>query len=136
MKLDYEISADELELIENHLRQNLSPDEVILFEQKMSSDVNWQHKIEEATAYGYKELAHFWTIPKSEDPELHAHAKIIRFYPQSSNITLEQKVHIEQGKNTFQGDLIHYNNADQTISVPPSSNGKAILVYNPERQAL
>ena len=48
MKLDYEISADELELIENHLRQNLSPDEVILFEKKMSSDVNWQNKIEEA----------------------------------------------------------------------------------------
>ncbi len=48
MKLDYEISADELALIENHLTQNLSPDEMILFEQKMSSDINWQHKIEEA----------------------------------------------------------------------------------------
>lgn len=100
---------------------------------KLITKKNHQHKIEEATAYGYEQLAHFWTVPKLNEPELHAHAKIIRFYPLSANFTLEQAVQVLQGKNSFQGELIHYNNVDQTITVPPSTNGKAVLVYNPER---
>src|SRR5260221_584457 len=52
------------------------------------SDIS--HKIHEVVAYGLIQPAHYWTLPKAGDPEIHANAKIIRFYPIQSNITLEQ----------------------------------------------
>ncbi len=94
---------------------------------------NAQHKIQEAIAYGLQTLAHYWTLPKIGDPEVHAHAKIIKFYPLESNVTLEQDVHVTQGENSFQGELIHYNSNEQTITVPASKNGRAVIVYNPEK---
>lgn len=95
---------------------------------------NAQHKIEEAIAYGNTDPAHFWTTPKPNELPLHAYAKIIRFYPLVSNVTLEQSVTVKQGDNRFQGELIHYNNLEQTITVPPTKNGRAVLVYNPEQR--
>lgn len=94
---------------------------------------NNAHKMQEATAYGLTELAHYWTQPKQNEPEVHAHASIIRFYPSESNVTLEREVLVTQGENSFQGQLIHYNSIDQTITVPASKNGRAILVYNPDK---
>lgn len=91
------------------------------------------HKIQEATAYGLQELAHYWTLPKIGEPEIHARAKIIKFYPIESNITLEQDVLVTQGENSFQGQLIHYNSNDQTIAVPASQNGRAVVVYDPDK---
>jgi lipopolysaccharide export system protein LptA len=94
---------------------------------------NERHVIQEATAFGLLNLAHYWTLTKEGDPELHAHAKIIKFYPIESNIALEQNAHVEQGENSFQGEFIHYNSKDQTITVPASKNGRAVLVYNPDK---
>lgn len=94
---------------------------------------NSQHKIQEVIAYGLHELAHYWTVPKTNDPEVHAHANIIKFYPMNSNTILEQNVTVTQGENSFQGQLIIYNRNDQTITVPASQNGRAVLVYNPEK---
>lgn len=94
---------------------------------------NAERKIQEATAYGLQELAHYWTIPKLGDPEIHARAKIIKFYPIESNATLEQDVHVTQGANSFQGELIHYNGNDETITVPHTKNARAVLVYNPPK---
>lgn len=93
---------------------------------------NSKHEIQEAIAYGLQDLAHYWTIPKIGDLEIHAKAKIIKFYPITSNVTLEQDVIVTQGENSFQGQLIHYNMNDQTIAVPASKNGRAVLVYNPD----
>lgn len=94
---------------------------------------NAQHKIQEATAYGIQNVAHYWTLPKEGDPVIHARAKIIKFYPIESNVTLEKDVHVSQGENSFQGELIHYNSKEQTITVPASKNGRAVLVYNPDK---
>lgn len=94
---------------------------------------NKQRKIQEAIAYGLQDLAHYWTLPKAGDPEVHAHAKVIKFYPIESNITLEQNVTVTQGENSFQGELILYNRNDQTITVPAAQNGRAVLVYNPNK---
>lgn len=93
---------------------------------------NNKHEIQEAIAYGLNDLAHYWTIPKIGDLEIHAKAKIIKFYPSTSNVTLEQDVLVTQGENSFQGQLIHYNMNDQTIAVPASKNGRAVLIYNPD----
>lgn len=99
---------------------------------KLITKNNTQHKIHEAIAYGLKDLAHYWTLPKLGDPETHARAKVIKFYPIESNVTLEQNVVVVQGKNSFQGELILYNRGDQTITVPASKNGRAVLIYNPD----
>lgn len=90
------------------------------------------HKIQEATAYGETTLAHYWTTPKADDKELHAESKVIKYYPITSNVVLEQNVVVTQGDNVFQGELIIYNMNDQIVTVPPSKNARAQLVYNPE----
>ena len=100
---------------------------------KLITKKNTQRKIEEAIAYGFQSNAHYWTIPKIEDPEIHAYAKIIKFYPITSNVTLEHDVFITQDENHFKGELIHYNGNDQVITLPSSPNGRATLVYNPDK---
>lgn len=99
---------------------------------KLITKSNKEHKIEEAVAYGIKEPAHYWTIPKKDDKELHAHAMIIKFYPLVSNVNMQKNVIITQGDNSFNGQIIFYNMHDETITVPPSQNGRATIVYNPE----
>lgn len=94
-----------------------------------------KHKIKEATAYGIKKLAHYWTTPKLNDPEVHATARIIKFYPIEENVTLIKTVEIHQGDNTFHGELIHYNKQAQTITVPSTEHARAVIVYNPEASA-
>ncbi len=94
---------------------------------------NDQHKMQEAIAYGTTELAHYWTLPKIGDPEIHAHAKVIKFYPLDSNATLEQDVVITQGENSFHGQVILYNSKDQTIIVPAAKHARSILVYDPDK---
>lgn len=100
---------------------------------KLVTKKNNHHKIEEATAYGTQALAHYWTLSQSGEPEIHARAKIIKYYPIVANVTLQYEVHVTQGENSFQGELIHYNSNDQTITVPASTNGRAVLVYNPDK---
>lgn len=100
---------------------------------KLITKKNSMHKIQEATAYGVQELAHFWTLPKPGEPEIHAHAKTIKFYPLENNVSLEHDVYVTQGENSFKGELIHYNSSEQTITVPALSNGRAVLVYNPDK---
>jgi lipopolysaccharide export system protein LptA len=91
------------------------------------------HKIHEIIAYGAKDRAHYWTTPKTTDPELHAQANIIKYYPMLSNITLEQVVLVQQGENSFQGELIHYNSINQTVTVPKLDKSRALIVYNPDK---
>lgn len=94
---------------------------------------NNKHKIQEAIAYGFSDLAHYWTLLKPEDPEMHAQARIIRYFPLASNITLERDALVTQGENSFQGELIYYNSVNQTIAVPALEKNHAILVYNPDQ---
>ncbi len=94
---------------------------------------NAQHKIQEIIAYGINQRAHYWTKPKITDPEMHAKANIIKYYPQQSNISLEQVAEVKQGENSFQGELIHYNSIDQTITVPKLDKSHALIIYNPDK---
>lgn len=103
-----------------------------LIADKLITHNNAQHKIQEVIAYGNNEPAHYWTTPKAGDKPVHATANIIKYYPLDSNVTLEQNVVIKQGDNSFQGQLIHYNRDQQTIIVPATKHGRAVLVYHPE----
>lgn len=100
---------------------------------RLTTRTNLQHKIREAIAYGEKEQAHYWTIPKLGDEPLHAKAKIIKFYPIDDNVILEKNVLVKQKENSFQGELIVYNMDEQTITVPATKTGRAVIVYNPDK---
>lgn len=99
---------------------------------KLITKNNNENKMKEAIAYGLQENAHYWTVPKLGDKEVNALAKIIKVYPIDSNVVLENDVVITQGDNSFKGELIIYNRNDQTITVPESKQGRAVLVYNPD----
>ncbi|OGT57357.1 MAG: lipopolysaccharide transport periplasmic protein LptA [Gammaproteobacteria bacterium RIFCSPHIGHO2_12_FULL_43_28] len=90
------------------------------------------HKIRKAIAYGFNHEAHYWTLPKVSEALLHARALVIELYPGDSTIILKNKALIQQGKNSFKGEEIHYNRENQTITVPAKKNGRAVLVYNPD----
>lgn len=94
---------------------------------------NKEHKIQEAIAYGLKQPAHYWTLQKPGEPEMHAFASIIKYYPLDANVALEDKVVVTQAENNFQGQLILYNMNDQTITVPATKNARAVLVFNPDK---
>jgi len=99
---------------------------------RLTTRSNNKHRMEEVIAYGVNELAHFWTTPKTGEAIINAHGKIIKFYPLTQNTTLQGDVQLTQGENNFHGQLIHYNMNDQTIIVPETKNGRAVLVYNPD----
>lgn len=100
---------------------------------KLVTQTNQKHRLKEAVAYGKNDLAHYWTISKQSQPEIHAYAKVIKFYPIQANVTLESAARVIQGKNSFQGELIHYNSNDQTITVPRSTGARAVIIYNPDK---
>ncbi|MBA3660695.1 MAG: lipopolysaccharide transport periplasmic protein LptA [Gammaproteobacteria bacterium] len=100
---------------------------------KVITKDNERHQLEELLAFGVLQSAHYWTLPKIGDTELHSYAKTIKFHPLLANVTLEQDVVVIQGENSFKGQLIHYNMDDQTITVPASKNARAELVYTPEK---
>ncbi len=92
---------------------------------------NVQNKIQEALAYGLQQPVHYWTQPKKGEPILHAYAQLMKLYPLESRIVLEGNVHLSQGKNRFQGQIIVYNIKMQTIIVPPTKNSRATFVIEP-----
>lgn len=120
-----------VDIYEGHVKIDQGSTHIIA--DKLVTKKNNLHKIQEAIAYGLQEPAHFWTLPKLGEPEMHAYAKTIKFYPLESNVSLEHDVSVIQGENSFKGELIHYNSSEQTITVPAISNGRAVLVYNPDK---
>ncbi|EKD69830.1 MAG: hypothetical protein ACD_46C00720G0001, partial [uncultured bacterium] len=99
---------------------------------KLITKTNKEHKLQEAIAYGFNTPAHYWTTPRAGDPIVNASAMIIKYYPIDANIVLEQNVVVAQAENNFQGQLILYNMNTQTITVPASNVGRAVVVYNPD----
>jgi len=94
---------------------------------------NNKHKIEQAIAFGFTQLAEYTTQPKPGDPLLHAKAKIIKFFPAKSIVYLEGDVVVTQGKNSFQGPVIVYNMKDQIVTAPPSKTGRATIIIDPNQ---
>ena len=97
---------------------------------RMTTKSSNKHRIEEAIAYGINAPAHYWTTPNAGEEVVDAYGKVIKYYPETRNTTLQGDVVITQGQNNFHGQLIHYNMNDQTIIVPETKNGRAVLVYD------
>ncbi len=99
---------------------------------KLITKRNKQRQIEEVLAYGFAQPAHYWTLTTTHEPPVHAHARFIHFFPLQQRVTLKKAVWIQQGQNSFRGQLIRYNQAKQVITVPPSHDARAVIVYQPE----
>lgn len=95
---------------------------------------NEEHKIKEAIAYGLTTRAHYWTLPKENEPIMNAYANVIQLHPIEQTVTLEKNVLVTQGHNQFQGQIVHYNKLDQTVIVPPTKGARAVIVYDPNQK--
>jgi lipopolysaccharide export system protein LptA len=101
---------------------------------RLTTQNNARHKMEEAIAYGTaQQLAHYWTIPQPGDPVFHARAKIIKFYPIKSTVVLQGDVVVTQGDNSFKGPEIIYNIKDQTVLSPATKKGRSTIVIEPTK---
>src|SRR5579862_5819405 len=54
---------------------------------RLTTKSNAKRKIQETIAYGITQPAHYWTTAKAGDSEIHAYARIIKYYPIESNVT-------------------------------------------------
>lgn len=99
---------------------------------KLVTKSNPQHEMNIATAYGNATPAHYWTTPNPKDPIMNAYAKIIKFYPATGDVVLQTNVTVKQGENNFTGELVIYNNTDQTITVPSANKSRAKIIYTPD----
>lgn len=100
---------------------------------RLITQKNKEHKVIYAIAYGFKQLAEYITIPKPGDLELHAKAKMIKYYPSTSMIILDKNVAVHQGQNSFEGAHIIYNMNEQTVTAPASKQGRATIVIEPSQ---
>jgi lipopolysaccharide export system protein LptA len=97
---------------------------------RVVTEKNKDRKMISAIAYGHDQLAEFTTIPKEGEEVFHAKAKVIKFYPETSLVQLEENVIVTQGENSFHGPIILYNMKDQIVSTPASANGRATIIIN------
>ncbi len=104
-----------------------------LIADRLVTQKNKQHKMIEAIATGVKKLAEYSTVPKIGDPMLNAKAKIIKFYPPTAIVILEQNVVVTQKENSFHGPRIIYNIKDQVVTAPASKEGRATIIIEPEQ---
>lgn len=101
-----------------------------LIADRLVTEKNKNRKMISAIAYGLAELAEFTTIPKEGEEIFRAKAKVIKFYPETSIVQLEEEVMVNQGENSFHGPIIIYNMKDQVVSTPASKNGRATIIIN------
>lgn len=101
-----------------------------LLADKLVTEKNENHKIVTATAYGTERLAELITLPSVGTQVLHAKSNIIRFYPSTSILILEDNVMVIQGANSFRGSLIVYNMKEQMVAAPASKNGRATIIID------
>jgi len=100
---------------------------------RLVTQKNEHHKIVSAIAYGVQRRAKYSTIPKEGDLVLNAEAKVIKYFPVTATIILEDDVRVTQGENSFNGPHIIYNMKDQTVSAPASKNGRATIIIEPKQ---
>lgn len=106
-----------------------------LIADRLVTEKNEHKTIVSAIAYGLQSLAEFETQPNKGDKILHAKAKVIKFYPSTSTVILEDNVVVTHGENSFNGPIIIYNMKDQIVAAPTSKSGRATIVIDPKQKS-
>lgn len=92
------------------------------------------NKLTQAIAYGDSHSqAHFTTITKDQNPQLHAFAKIIRYFPAKHLIELEGKAVVTQGNDRFEADLIRYDTINQHVLSDSEVNHRTLIIINSDK---
>jgi hypothetical protein len=94
-------------------------------------------RMRKSTYPGYKSLfvivLFFLTLPSAHALQSDRKARL-NIVADSGTYNFKTGVDIYEGHvKSFRGELIHYNSNDQTITLPESANGQAMLVYNPDQ---
>ncbi len=78
-----------------------------------------------------KTQAHYWSLQAPEKPMLHAYADKICYCPQSHQIVLSGRAHIEQGHNKIDAHTICYNTLTQQVNMPFHSGLQTVMIIQP-----
>ncbi len=88
-------------------------------------------KVEKIVAVGH--LAQYSTLPDKEKRVLTAKGEKIEYYPKTKKAIILGKGVITQGDNTFMGEQIHYDIAQQALtSIPLPGGSQSSLIIQPQ----
>ena len=94
------------------------------------------NKLVKAIAKGNQQKkAHFWTILTQNQPELHAWADIIYYFPKQNRIELVGNAEVSQGDNTFKAPKIIYDTEKQHILTERQENKRTTITFHPEKKS-
>lgn len=79
--------------------------------------------------------AHFWVIPKLDQPALHAFANQIVYYPNKHLIELTGQARIVQGADEFKAPKIVYDIDQQHVVTKRIAKEKTVIIIDQKNQA-
>jgi lipopolysaccharide export system protein LptA len=93
------------------------------------------NRVEEVIIIGNsKKLAHYWSLPEINKPELHARALIIKFYPEKQYVILLGSASIIQGADSIKGARLEYDIKKQLLKSThdPKSEEYTTIILEPK----
>jgi lipopolysaccharide transport protein LptA len=77
--------------------------------------------------------AHFITIPKPNDKEVHAYANKMVYLPQKKLIKLYGKVYVTQGRFHFKAPFMQYDLDKKKVITKPTQQEQTSILIDPEK---
>jgi lipopolysaccharide export system protein LptA len=82
------------------------------------------------------EQAHYWALPSTDKPEVHAYADTIKYYPERHFIELIGHARVEQGDNSFSAPRIRYDMIAQHVqSTTDTTGARTTIIFHPETKS-
>jgi lipopolysaccharide export system protein LptA len=78
---------------------------------------------------------HFWTKMNPQDPEFHAYAKQIEYFPDKHLIILKGEAQIIQGENTMASPIMEYNMLTHHLTTKANGSLRTRLLIHPDKKA-
>jgi lipopolysaccharide export system protein LptA len=80
-----------------------------------------------------KNQAHFLTLPKDNEKEVHAYADKMVYLPQKNLIQLYGNVYVTQGRYHFRAPYLQYNLEKKKLITQSSTTEKTTVIVDPEK---
>jgi lipopolysaccharide export system protein LptA len=92
------------------------------------------HQFTKVVMYGDKKhQAHFITLPKANEPVLHAFADAMIYLPIQKHIILKGHVHVTQGRYQFHAPYVKYDTELKKLFTKPEHQESTTIIVNPEK---
>ncbi len=79
--------------------------------------------------------AHYWTLPATDKPPVHAWADTIKYYPEQHLVELTGNARVEQGENSFAAAEIKYDTLAQHVVSQGSNNSRTTIIIHPGKDS-